>query len=87
MRAVPPSPARVARSPTSSRDLARGIAAANDAVAVLKVATPFVNAGTNLLNAAPAPAGAPPRTGLAADLQVERKVRATNMEFLDLGRR
>jgi hypothetical protein len=93
--AAPPSAELVAQSLQLSSDLAADLARRDEAVAVIQVATTFVNAWAALLGgaaAAPAaPAGmraaaAPPRHDVAASMQLERTIRATNMEFLGLGR-
>jgi hypothetical protein len=92
--AAPPSADLVAQSLQLSARLADELAQRNDAVAIIQVATSFVNGWAGLLGGAAAPAPAagmraaavPPRRDPAADLQVERTVRATNMEFLGLGR-
>jgi hypothetical protein len=90
-----PPPELVKKSLELSRALGERIAAAATAVAVLEVATQFVDAWTALLNAkdgATAPAAtkanaeAPPALAdYVARLKTERMVRATNMEFLGLG--
>ena len=92
--AAPPSDDLVAQSLQLSARLAADLAQRNDAVAIIQVATSFVNGWASLLGVAPAPAAAagvraaavPPRHDVAANLQLERTIRATNMEFLGLGR-
>lgn len=85
--ANPPSAALVDESLRLSAALARDIAAAQQAVAVLEVAKTFVDGWARMLGAqagAPAMAG---RMGAAVaprrpDVNVERALQATNMEFL-----
>ena len=83
----PPSADLVQKSLALSQALAEKIMQATTAVAVLDVATRVADAWTALLRSGPPDAAmAPALLDAGAVLRAERAVRATKMEFLDIGR-